>query len=67
MKKDTAASNNPSTNKGAIYKKSDSFLAMTGAKIDPTQLIRLRKLQADISSLPFKIQKIVGNPRPWPH
>ena len=59
MKKNIAASNNPSIKKETVYKKSDSFLAMTGAKIDPKQLTRLRKLKANIGALPAEIRTIV--------
>ena len=59
MIKNTPTSNISSIKEVDVYQKSDSFLELSGAKIDPKQLLRLKKLQANIGSLPNKIQSIV--------
>jgi radical SAM protein with 4Fe4S-binding SPASM domain len=46
-------------NRNIVYQKSDSFLEMSGVKIDLKQTARLRNLQTNIDTLPVEIQAVV--------
>lgn len=46
-------------NRDIVYQKSDSFLEMSGVKIDLKQTARLRNLQTNIDTLPVEIQAVV--------
>jgi radical SAM protein with 4Fe4S-binding SPASM domain len=47
------------TKKHTVYKKSNSFTAMSGAELDAGQIERLRVLRSDLTSLPKELQSIV--------
>jgi radical SAM protein with 4Fe4S-binding SPASM domain len=59
MKKNGPPVNNSFINEKTVYQKYDSFLAMSGARIDPKLYARLRKLQTTLSTLPAEIQTVV--------
>ncbi len=50
---------NLSQNRSLVYKKSDSFTQISGAKSDLTQLKRLEALRSDLKNVPKKIHAIV--------